>query len=128
MENELTLHVMFLSPTTNAQDVRENINLVTEDLVDKTMTLNAYTEMGIEKEQSYLENMKIIRSDRTVVTGFAAQKVIYTATATSIPMKFEQVWFLENGTAHVWTFADSADMFEQHVGLFEHMLDTLTVK
>ncbi len=128
-EESLTLVVMFLSPSVKAGLIRQNINLVVEELANKKMTLNEYTEMGIEKEKGFFDSFVLESSVRTIVAGKAAQRVIFSADLNGQEMKFEQIWFFTApGKVHVWTFADSQENFAAHVTLFEHMMASMTVK
>ncbi len=129
VEGNLTLVVMFLSPSVKGETIRQNINLVVEDVADRNMTLNEYTEMGLEKEKSFFDSFVLESSVRTVIAGKAAQRVVFSTDLNGQKMKFQQVWFFTApGKVHVWTFADSQQNYAAHVTLFEHMMASMTVR
>ena len=124
----LTLIAMFLSHEEHPIGVRQNINLVVEDL-PSALTLAEYTDLGIAMEREFFEHYALLRSDDVLLAGaYRAHKVLFTASPGGGAMTFEQIWLLRDKQAHVWTFADSADMFDEHVKTFERMMDTLTVQ
>lgn len=124
----LTLAVMFLSRERAPAGIRQNINLVVEEL-PAAMTLKEYTDRGIAVERDYFEHYALLRSEDVTIAGiYRAHRVIFTATLPGGDMTFEQIWMLRGTTAHVWTFADAAGVFNEHVKTFERMMDTLTVQ
>ncbi len=126
----LTLVVMFLSRNDRSAAVRQNINLVVEDLPTE-MTLAEYTKLGIEMEQKFFGQFVLRQSSDIVLAGgaYRAHRIIFSASLNGGDvMTFEQIWMLKGRTAHVWTFADKAEVFEDHVRTFERMMDTLTVQ
>lgn len=125
-EGNLTLIVMFLSPG-ELGHIRENANLVLEDLTDQNTTLDEYTRLGLEKEAEIFENFTLLSNERTVIAGQTAQQVSFRATANGLDMTFRQVWFFRRGQVHVWTFADETSRFASHIGTFEAMLESLVV-
>ncbi len=123
-EGALTLAVMFLSPVGPA--IRQNINLVVETLPDG-MTLDQYTELALDNEQALLPDFTLVSSASDTVAGQVARRVVFTANAGAGPMTFEQVWYLRDGTAHVWTFADDSKDFAPDAGTFDRMLNSLVL-
>ncbi len=124
----LTLLTMFLSPQEQTGDIRQNVNLVVEEL-PTALTLQEYTDLGIEMERNFFDKYSMLSSQDIVVAGvYRAHRVIFSAKLSGATMTFAQVWIVRGKTAHVWTFADAAGEFEQHLPVFEKMLDTLTVQ
>ena len=124
----LTLTVMFLSRDDRSDGVRQNVNLVVEDL-ESAMTLPQYTELGIKMEREYFGTIDLLTSDDILVAGtYRSHRIIFTAELSGGTMKFEQIWMLRDKKAHVWTFADTEDLFDAHVKTFERMMDTLVVE
>lgn len=126
----LTLVTMFLSREQYPAGIRQNINLVVEDL-PSALTLAEYTELGVRMEREYFERYALLRSEDILLAGtYRAHRVLFTASsgAGGSRMTFEQIWMLRGKQAYVWTFADSADAFDDHVMTFERMMDTVTVR
>lgn len=124
----LTLIVMLLAKTRNGDGIRQNINLVTEDL-PSPMSLADYTELGLAVERDFFEDYTLLKSEDTLIAGtYRAHRVYFTTKLPGGNMTFQQVWMLRGNKAHVWTFADASSVFDEHLGTFQRMLDTLTVR
>lgn len=124
----LTLVVMFLSPNEQPTGIRQNVNLVIEDLPAE-MTLAEYSDLGIRMERDFFQSYSLQRSDDILLAGaYRAHRVVFTASLENLDMTFEQIWLIRDRQAYVWTFADSAGAFDDHVETFERMMDTLTVQ
>lgn len=125
----LTLVVIFLSDIESKPNLRQNINLVIEDL-PTVLSLPEYTDIGIEMEREFFDDYTLLQSEPMKIAGiYPAQRVRFAASLNGgDTMMFEQVWMLKGKQAHVWTFADSSDMFYKHVGNFHRMLNTVTVR
>ena len=126
-EENLTLLVMFLSPLAPGDTIRENINLVIEDISKNPLTLDDYTTSGLEKERKFFDSFKIIESINTTLAALPAHSVTYTASLKGQTLEFRQVWVLRGKEAHVWTFADTPANFDKDVSVFMRMLGTLTM-
>ncbi len=124
----LTLVTMFLSREQRPRGIRQNINLVVEDLPTE-MTLAAYTELGIRMEQDYFDTYELLQSDDILLAGtYRAHRVLFTGSLNGGEMTFQQVWMVRGKKAYVWTFADSTEAFDDHVVTFEKMMDTITMQ
>jgi len=116
------------SPEERSAGFRQNVNLVVEDLPSE-LTLAEYTELGIRMERDYFERYALLRSEDILLAGtYRAHRVIFTASSGAGDMTFAQIWMLRGKQAYVWTFADSAETFDDHVMTFEKMMDTVTVQ
>ncbi len=125
--DNLTLLVMFLSPLEGADTVRENVNVVIEDTASTPVSLQQYSALGIQKEEAFFTSFHLFDSEDVTIAGRPAHRVTYTATFQRQTLKFRQVWMLRGTQAFVWTFADTPEFFDAHVGIFERMLGTLTM-
>jgi hypothetical protein len=126
-EGNLTLVLMLLSEAPPEDAVQQNINLVLEKLGDPDLTLSEFSDEGISKEAQSLYDYNLRNRGMTVVADQPAEQVIFTATSMGVEMMFKQVWFLQDGTAHVWTFADETSHFAGHVGVFDAILASLII-
>ena len=124
----LTLVTMFLSPDERPAGIRQNVNLVIEEL-PTDMSLSEYTEQGIRAEREYFDRYTLLESEDILLAGtYRAHRVLFAATSDIGEMAFEQIWMLRGKQAFVWTFADSAEGFDDHRATFERMMDTLTMR
>lgn len=125
-EGNLMLAAAFLSPVSSAYGgFRQNVNLVIEDLPEP-MSLSTYSEEGISKLGTLLQNVVLHRkSTTTLSSGAPAMDVVYSATVEGNRIRFEQIWYVIGNKAHVWTFADHPDVFEVHSRTFRRMISTL---
>lgn len=127
-EDTLTLLVLFLSPLAKGDAVRENVNVVVEDISKTPLSLQQYTDLGVAKERQFFEAFSLEDSADVTVAGREAHQVTYTATLKGQTLRFRQVWLLQDGNAFVWTFADTPENFSLHLPVFERMLGTLMMK
>ena len=124
----LTLVTMFLSREQRPLGIRQNINLVVEDLPTE-MTLASYTELGIRMEQDYFDSYELLQSEDILLAGtYRAHRVVFTGSLNGGEMTFQQVWMVRGKQAYVWTFADSTEAFDDHVVTFEKMMDTMIMQ
>ncbi|NOS68141.1 MAG: hypothetical protein HOO67_07340 [Candidatus Peribacteraceae bacterium] len=124
----LTLVTMFLSRDERPAGFRQNVNMVIEAL-PSDMSLAEYTDMGIRIERDFFDHYALLQSEDITLAGFyLAHRVVFSASLDNGDMTFEQIWLLRGRQAYVWTFADSTEAFDEHVGTFEKMMDTLTVR
>lgn len=128
-EQNLTLVMMVLAPHQPSDaDVRENVNLVVETLPSKTLTLEEYTKLGLAQEQQFFESFTLTESRRVLAGRFSAQQVSFDAIIQAQSLRYRQVWFLRDGQAYVWTFADHPATFGKHVAVFERMMDSMRIE
>ena len=124
----LTLVVMFLSPMGNDGGLRENVNLVTEDLPGD-MTLDDYTGLGLKNEQDLFPGFSLLAEGAVSVAGLNRGHMIrFSAPLKDRTMTFEQIWTVVGRRAYVWTFADDAQTFAQNLATFERMMGTLIMR
>jgi hypothetical protein len=123
----LELVVMFLSPRKEmTMGVRTNINLVTEK-ISTSMTLEEYTKFGIENEKLFFESFEIKKQQRVMLNRYPTHQIDFVASSQGTTLAYRQVWFLKNGTAFVWTFADHPSMFDKNLYIFERMMDAVRI-
>lgn len=127
-QDNLTFHVALFAPK-KAKDVfHENINLVTEDLSRFAgMTLDRYTELGLNAERKLFQSFHELGRQRTTVSGHPADSVHFLATVNDTELEFRQVWFLKGNTAYIWTYAADANDAVLHADLFDAMIKTVIV-
>ena len=80
--------------------------------------------MGVKRKGNKAQQHSV---DQMQIAGKAGQRVMFSATAGGKQLTFIQAWFIHNGKAYVWTFADSSDKFDLHVPSFNQMLETMIV-
>jgi len=126
----LAAAVFFLSPFDEKTDVaRENINLVVEDLPSSAFSLETYTTIALANVEAVFTRYTLTASQELLLQGMRAQRVTYEGGfGDGEPVAFEQIWFLRDGRAHVWTLAATPQTFDAHSLIFRQMMETLNFR
>jgi len=114
--------VYFLSPMENSADtMRENINVLVEDITGNTVTLAEYTASAMSQVKT-LENYTIVSEGKTRLGKLAGYGIIYTATIDSHKVQFQQAWTVKGKKAYLITLAASAASFPNYTRVFGRMI------
>ncbi len=129
--SSLSTIVLFLSPLETEKDAsRENINIVIENLPSATMTLDAYTEAALENEKAVFDGQYTVLASHDIPLGdMTAHRLAFIGRiGDGGPVWFEQIWFIRNGAAHVWTLAALEGSSDRYAQIFRGMLDTIAFR
>ena len=112
---KLGMSFMLLSKLTSDKDeVRENVNLLVQDLPGGKMSLDKYVEISEGQIKSVISNASIIESTRENSDEFEYHKVLYTGDEGENKFKFEQHIYIKNGKAYVLTLTCELDQFDKY--------------
>ena len=120
--------VSFVSPLENDEDrIRENVNLMVQDLSENTMTLEAYSEGTLRTLQAFTPSMTLLASNGMIIGGLAAHSITYQQDTQLGRIQFRQVWFIRGNTAFLFTFTAEPESFERYEKAFRSMLNTMKI-
>ncbi len=127
---KLSSIILFLSPLEGEKDVsRENINLVVEELAPSPQTLEGYTAAAIALEQELFDEYTLTASHDLQIAGLSAHRITYTAAVNGgSTTAFEQIWFIRDGKAYVWSLAALPESYDRYAQTFRLMLDSLSFR
>lgn len=118
----------FLSnPTDEKDQVRENINVLREDLSGDPKTLEEYTEIALSQTKT-MEGFAFIGSQDITLDGHPGKTVVYRALVRKTPLTFQQAWTVKDDAAYVLTLATQEETFPEYAQLFVRIANTLTLQ
>ena len=118
----------FLSnPKDEKDQIRENINVLREDLSGDPKTLEEYTEIALAQIKT-MEGYAIIGSQDIQIDGNPAKTVVYRALVKNVSLTFQQAWTVTDDAAYVLTLATQEETFPEYAQLFVRMANTLSLQ
>jgi len=120
---------IFSAQTSPADNFRENVNLIIQDLTgQKVKTLEQFTQLSESQIKTMMTDGQILSSDKLSRDGQDYQKVISTAVQGQYNLKFEQYYLIKGHLAYVLTLTCLADKFDEYREVGEKILDSFTTK
>jgi hypothetical protein len=108
----------FLSPREDDQDLfQENVNLMLQDLSQKPMTVDQYTELTKKQVIDNLGASAIISLKNITLSGQQAKEFVYNMDYQGRNLKVKQVWFIKGNTAYLFTYTAHKDKYEEYLDL-----------
>lgn len=87
---------------------RENINLNTENLSGKKLSLKEYIKLALDQVKTQIPSAKTISKKNIELNGKEAKKIIWSADlGGGIVLKFKQLFLINNETAYILTYTAS---------------------
>jgi len=123
-----TSFILFSASEAQGDKFRENVNLLIQNLPDKSIDLDKYTEISEEQIKIMITNSAINESKRIKNENVEYQRVIYTGDQGVFHLKFEQFYFITNDKAYVLTFTTEKDKFESLKETGEKILNSFRLK
>ncbi|PGH40579.1 MAG: hypothetical protein CRN43_02215 [Candidatus Nephrothrix sp. EaCA] len=97
--------IVFLSPKEGVQDLfQENVNLMLQDLSQKRMNLEQYTEVTKKQIIDNLGSSAIISLKSTTLAGQRAKEFIYDMNYQGRSLKLKQYWFIKGNIAYLFSY------------------------
>ncbi|GGB07040.1 PsbP-related protein [Puia dinghuensis] len=107
--------VLFLSPKENENDdFQENVNIMLQDLSANPLNLEQYTALSKKMITENAAASTILSSTPTTFAGQKAMETIYTMTFEGRAMKLQQIWFIKNKTAYVFTYTAEQSQYARY--------------
>ena len=123
-----TSFVFFSALESPDDKFKENVNLLIQDLPDKSIDLDKYTDISEKQIKIMITNSGIIESKRIKKGNAEYQRIIYTGDQGSFHLKFEQYYFISNNKAYVLTLTTEEDKFESFKETGENVLNSFRLK
>ncbi len=129
VEKELGGIIVFLSPKENEEDYfQENFNIVVQNLSKNPMKLDEYTSVNIDYLPDFIDNMNIIDSGYTELSGYKAYKIIYTGKHMVYDLKWFQVWTVVDEIAFIATFTAEIEKYDIYISIIDSMMNSFSIK
>lgn len=103
---------------------RENVNLIAQDLTGQDMDLADFVDLSENQIRTMMANSDIIESKK--VNDF--HKLIYTGTMGRYKLKFQQYYWVVNGSAYILTFTAERSEYDNYIGVAQQIMDSFQLK
>lgn len=103
---------------------KENVNLFIQDLAEQEIDLKTFTEISVGQVETYITNAEIIESSEKKANGLNFQKLVYTGEQGVFQLRFEQYFWVENGSAYVLTFTSEKNQFDSFEEVGHKIMDS----
>ena len=117
--------VLLLAPPDGAADnFRENVNLIVQDLSGQNIDLDSFTRISNEQLKAYITDFRPLTSERIKFNNNDAQKIVYTGKQGQYDLKFMQIWMIKNNKAYILTFTAVSDKYDQYINIINQMINS----
>ncbi|MEK7590871.1 MAG: PsbP-related protein [Patescibacteria group bacterium] len=119
--------VYFISPKTDSADtIRENINVLVEDLAEK-VDLAEYTTSALFQVAA-LDNYSMQDDTKSRVGVLPGHMITYQAMIEGHTMQFQQAWTVKDDKAYLITLAAAPETFSNYRAIFNRMAKSFKVQ
>ena len=121
--------VLMTEEASQTEDMfRENINLNTESLQGRDITLDEYIELSLGQITKQIPSAKLLSSEDISINGMKAKSSIWSADfGNGMLLKFKQYVVLNRGMAYILTYSSSVTDFEKYLDQATGILDTFKI-
>ena len=119
---------LFFELESDKDPFRENINVTTESLAGRNVTLAQYAEAAKDAIAQMIKNSKVIESKTVTDKSGTYQKIIFTGDQEDYKLKFEQHYRVTKDKAYVVTFTAEEDKFATYQKRGEEIMATFKLK
>ena len=104
---------------------RENINLMTENLGSRDLTLEAYNKMSVDGIIAQIPSAMIISNQSTKVEGREAAAIVWSADfGNGMILKFKQIVMVYNNKGYILTFSSSEAEYDTYIEVGDQILNS----
>lgn len=126
-ENVYGSAVMFFTPLTENDQLKENVGIIRQDL-DKSYTLAEYYEITKPELINLIPGFSEISNETIKINGMDAQKLIYKGTQGSTNLQWEQIYLIKDKNVYIATYTATEKTFDEFAQKFDEMATTLEIK
>gem|GEM_PF-411197 len=102
----------------------ENINVMTEKLPSKSITLEQYVDASTAQVEKYISDAKITINESAEVNGRSFHELEYSGKQGENDLAFHQYFTVEKGVAYVVTLTVQKESVEQYKEMGEKIMRT----
>jgi len=105
--------IVFLSPKESDKDLfQENVNLMLQDLSQKPMTLEQYTELTKKQIIDNLGASAIVSLKNATIAGQQGKEFVYDLNYQGRHLKLKQYWFIKGNIAYLFSYTAEASEYD----------------
>jgi len=129
IENEAGAAVIFYSKLESDLDIfKENVNIVIQDLSEKPMPLDQYTQMAINQMKVVFKtNLEVLESTDISLGGIPGHKFVFIGKGPDGELKFQSIWAVKGETAFQFTYTSMKQDFDKYIDLVNKMHKSFTI-
>lgn len=118
----------FLSPVEDSSDImRENANIVVQDLSKQPMTLDQYTELSITQLKQLITDFHEETSEKTTWAENPAYLLVFSGKQGQYDLKWKMIWTIKNNVAYVVTFTAQAEKYDAFLAQADQIFGSFTI-
>ena len=123
-----TKFIIFAPQASNSDKFKENVNLISQDLTGKNVTLEQYVELSVQQVKLMIPNCKMVENELIKKDDLEFHKIQYTGDQGPFNLTFKQYLFFQNEIAFVITLTCEQSEFENYKEVGSKILDSFTLK
>lgn len=123
-----TSFVLFSPLSSNQDKVRENINLMIQDLKGQNINLDKYVAITEKQIKTLMTNGNILESTRINSNGVSSHKFVYSGKMRGFDFKFLQYVWILGEKAFLLTLTCEANEFDKYRETGEKIINSFKIK
>jgi hypothetical protein len=113
---------------TEKDDFRENVNLITQDLTDQPMDLNAFVQLSEKQINSMGKIASLISSKRIKTAKGTYHSLYYNYKPSPFQLTIEQHIWIKESKAYILTFTGEQEGYVQYREISQQILNSFVFK
>ena len=122
-----SMQILLLSDasTQDKDKFRENINITTESLGGRSMSIASYAKVSTDQIKAQIPSARVESSKLSKLDGQEAWEVIWSGDfGNGMYLRFKQSFLLFNDTAYVLTYSSSTAEFDQYIKIADLVFES----
>lgn len=120
---------VILSPReSEADQFRENVNLMIQDVTAQGYTMDSYVNTSINQINKYLQSANISRTESVASPYGPCHELEYTARQQGILLQFTQRHWLIDGISYILTFTSEPNSDPRFAETSDKMFDSFQIR
>jgi serine/threonine-protein kinase len=127
IQDSVTKEMVRFLPPQETNSEQEKLSITVEDLSNKPLTLNEYTNLSINEIKQHTEEANIIDSRSATLANRPAHLVVYTSNKEPYSLKKMEIWTLKNNKAYIITYTAKENKYSQFLKTAKEMIKSFEI-
>jgi len=123
-----TSFILFSPLESDTDKLKENVNLLIQDLSGLQIDLNDYVKISEGQIKTMITNVVLIESNRIKNDTVEYHEIVYSGDQGMFHLQFEQHYWVIDDKAFVLTFTSEKDKFNHSMKIVETILSSFIIK
>ena len=123
-----TSFILFSPLESEGDKFRENVNLLIQDLQGQKIDLKSFVELSENQVKTLITDGEVLESEMLNNSNGEHHKLVYNGKQGVFNLRFEQYFWIIEGSAYILTFTSEADKFPQYKSVSEKILNSFKMK